>query len=287
MILDSLSQYRESCCPSASISSICTARWMSPSGWWGRAAWDCATTSSIWRATAATTLSSCRSRRSLVPRMPRTWGRWGRRNTRVTASSKGSGRCSFCRTCCLGWTTINNRHYLVRQLNDHKASIEMEDLKGEGLMQYAEICGELLARGHARSGDAVALDGYIGTSDRFVEAIAGFAVDYADQTEQDYKTFLHSRFAPPTARKKRVPASAQAAQAEEKAHADDQGSGAKGLGISRARCPKRCVSRSPTRRKDRHLSAWFSSFDAVKNSGQYWVRSDTAGVLRLRATSRP
>ena len=81
----------------------------------------------------------------------------------------------------------------------------MEDLKGEGLMQYAEICGELLARGHARSGDAVALDGYIGTSDRFVEAVSAFAVDYADQTELDYKTFLHSRFAPPTAHKKTVP----------------------------------------------------------------------------------
>jgi hypothetical protein len=59
----------------------------------------------------------------------------------------------------------------------------------------------LLARGHARSGDPVALDGYIGNSDRFVEAVADFAVDYADQTEADYKTFLHSRFAPPTARK--------------------------------------------------------------------------------------
>jgi hypothetical protein len=48
----------------------------------------------------------------------------------------------------------------------------------------------------------VALDGYIGTSDRFVEAIADFAVDYADQTEQDYKTFLHSRFAPPSLQSK-------------------------------------------------------------------------------------
>jgi hypothetical protein len=80
----------------------------------------------------------------------------------------------------------------------------MEDLKGEGLPQYAEICGELLARGHARSGDPVALDGYIGTSDRFVEAVGDFAVDYADQTEIDYKTFLHSRFAPPAARTKRT-----------------------------------------------------------------------------------
>ena len=102
----------------------------------------------------------------------------------------------------LGWTTIDNRHYLVRQLNDHKGTVQIEDLKGEGLAQYAEICGELLARGHARSGDAIALAGYIGTSDRFVIAIGDFAIDYADQTELDYKAFMRSRFAPPTARKK-------------------------------------------------------------------------------------
>jgi uncharacterized protein (DUF2252 family) len=94
----------------------------------------------------------------------------------------------------LGWTTIENRQYLVRQLNDHKASIEMTDLKGEGLLQYAEICGELLARGHARSGDALALAGYIGNSDLFVNAVGTFANDYADQTEADYQVFLRSRF---------------------------------------------------------------------------------------------
>jgi hypothetical protein len=105
----------------------------------------------------------------------------------------------------LGWTTIHNRQYLVRQLNDHKAAIAMEDLKGLGLNQYAEICGELLARGHARSGDAIALSGYIGTSDRFIDAVTEFANDYADQTEIDYRTFLHSRFAPHTTRKKGLP----------------------------------------------------------------------------------
>ena len=123
---------------------------------------------------------------------------------------QGQRAMQFLSDMLLGWTSINNRQYLVRQLNDHKGTLEMEDLKGEGLMQYAEICGELLARGHARSGDPVALDGYIGTSDRFVEAIADFAVDYADQTEQDYKTFLHSRFAPLTARKKAAPAKSPA-----------------------------------------------------------------------------
>jgi uncharacterized protein (DUF2252 family) len=115
---------------------------------------------------------------------------------------QGQRSMQFLSDLLLGWTTINNRHYLVRQLNDHKASIAIEELKGEGLNQYAEICGELLARGHARSGDAIALSGYIGTSDRFIDAIVEFAVDYADQTEADYKEFMRSRFAPRIASKK-------------------------------------------------------------------------------------
>ena len=51
----------------------------------------------------------------------------------------------------LGWTRFGGRDYLVRQLNDHKGSIELEDLAGDALSAYAQVCGELLARGHARS----------------------------------------------------------------------------------------------------------------------------------------
>src|SRR5580692_3690428 len=57
----------------------------------------------------------------------------------------------------LGWTHIGTRTYLVRQLNDHKGSIELEDLARGGLEAYAEVCGELLSRGHARSGDPLVL----------------------------------------------------------------------------------------------------------------------------------
>lgn len=85
----------------------------------------------------------------------------------------------------LGWTTIEGRDYLVRQLNDHKASIQVADLKA-GLMEYAVVCGELLARGHARSGDCQMLGGYLGKSARFDEAVAKFAEAYADQTEKDW-----------------------------------------------------------------------------------------------------
>ena len=92
----------------------------------------------------------------------------------------------------LGWTTIAGRDYLVRQLNDHKASIDLSDLKASGLMEYAGVCGEILARGHARGGDCAMLAGYMGGSGRFEKAIGEFAATYADQTEKDWKTLARS-----------------------------------------------------------------------------------------------
>jgi hypothetical protein len=86
----------------------------------------------------------------------------------------------------LGWTTIASRDYVVRQLNDHKGSIAVEDMAGAGLQEYAEVCGELLARGHCRSGDACALNGYMGNSPKLEEALVSFAEAYADQTEKDW-----------------------------------------------------------------------------------------------------
>ena len=92
----------------------------------------------------------------------------------------------------LGWTRMGGRDYLVRQLNDHKGSIEMTDLSDSGLGAYAEVCGELLARGHARSGDPLMLAGYLGTGDGFAEALAKFGAVYADQTEKDWRELRKS-----------------------------------------------------------------------------------------------
>jgi uncharacterized protein (DUF2252 family) len=103
----------------------------------------------------------------------------------------------------LGWTTIANREYLVRQLNDHKAAVDLEELRGGGLAEYAAVCGELLARGHARSGDVHLITGYLGagsSQDKFDDALGAFAEAYADQTEADWRALVASRKGTPPAR---------------------------------------------------------------------------------------
>jgi len=92
----------------------------------------------------------------------------------------------------LGWTHIAGRDFMVRQLNDHKGSIAIEDLAGSGLEAFAEVCGELLARGHARSGDPLMIAGYIGSGSRFAQALATFGIHYANQTQKDWQELRRS-----------------------------------------------------------------------------------------------
>jgi uncharacterized protein (DUF2252 family) len=87
----------------------------------------------------------------------------------------------------LGWTHIQGRDFLVRQLNDHKGSIDLGDLAGTGLEAFGHVCGELLARGHARACDTMIISGYIGSGDSFADALAEFGAAYADQTEKDWR----------------------------------------------------------------------------------------------------
>jgi uncharacterized protein (DUF2252 family) len=87
----------------------------------------------------------------------------------------------------LGWATGPfGRDYYVRQLRDMKGSVNVDLLSPDDLGRYATLCGVTLARAHARSGDAAAIAGYLGTGDQFDRAIAAFAAGYADQTVQDH-----------------------------------------------------------------------------------------------------
>ena len=87
----------------------------------------------------------------------------------------------------LGWTTVDNRDYYVRQFRDMKGAVTIEGMDGSALMDYGRICGALLAKGHARSTGATMLSGYLGKADVADRAFARFARAYADQTEADHQ----------------------------------------------------------------------------------------------------
>src|SRR5262249_57663829 len=82
----------------------------------------------------------------------------------------------------LGWARgPRNRDFYVRQLRDMKLSAQLERYDATVFTLYVEICGEALARAHAKAGQAPTIAGYLGKSAAFDEAVTTYAVSYADQ----------------------------------------------------------------------------------------------------------
>jgi uncharacterized protein (DUF2252 family) len=121
---------------------------------------------------------------------------------------EGQRRIQALSDLLLGWTRVADNDYLVRQLNDHKGSVELSSLRGGGLTSLAGVAGELLARGHVRSGDALTIKGYIGNPDRVIKSITKFAMRYAEVTHNDFAEFKNAvkagrvKIAAPAAKKK-------------------------------------------------------------------------------------
>jgi uncharacterized protein (DUF2252 family) len=89
----------------------------------------------------------------------------------------------------LGWATApNDRHFYVRQLHDAKIKPLVETFNAEMLDVYAQACGWVLARAHAKASEiSPTISGYLGSSnDAFDAAMGKFALAYADQAERDY-----------------------------------------------------------------------------------------------------
>ncbi len=92
----------------------------------------------------------------------------------------------------LGWVQGPERHFYVRQLADMKWSIDLVNASRKGVGMYAWLCGEALARAHARSGDRIAIASYLGAGDQFDDAMVEYAKAYADRNEVDYHAFLNA-----------------------------------------------------------------------------------------------
>ncbi|MFE3541459.1 DUF2252 domain-containing protein [Nocardia sp. NPDC059177] len=91
----------------------------------------------------------------------------------------------------LGWATgPAGRFFYWRQLKDMKGSADIGSLSHRELAYYGGLCGGVLARAHARSGDRLAIHAYLGGSDKFDKAMSEFALAYADQTAADRDSLL-------------------------------------------------------------------------------------------------
>jgi uncharacterized protein (DUF2252 family) len=91
----------------------------------------------------------------------------------------------------LGWERFEwrgeERDYYIRQLRDWKGSADVRGMTAAGMRLWGLMCGWTLARGHARSGDRIAIAAYLGGSEAFDRAMVEFSVAYADQNERDYQ----------------------------------------------------------------------------------------------------
>ena len=91
----------------------------------------------------------------------------------------------------LGWTSesLTGHAYYWRQFRDMKGSANVAAMNPGQLRSYAGVCGWTLAHAHARSGDPIAIAGYLGTGDVFDQALRDFAFSYADQNDRDFHSF--------------------------------------------------------------------------------------------------
>ena len=82
--------------------------------------------------------------------------------------------------------TASNRDLVVSQHRPLGRTLVTDTIRPGRLRRVAAASASVIAAGHARSGDATELAGYLGRGEALDEAIASFAADSADQAERDH-----------------------------------------------------------------------------------------------------
>ena len=98
----------------------------------------------------------------------------------------------------LGWVRggpNGDQDFYLRQLHDMKGGIDTARLSGKALIEYAGLCGAVLARAHGRVGDPSLVSGYLGDTEEFDEAVADFAMGYSALNASDHAALVASRAA--------------------------------------------------------------------------------------------
>jgi uncharacterized protein (DUF2252 family) len=104
----------------------------------------------------------------------------------------GQKRMQVVSDILLGWATVQGRPFQVRQFRNRKGSVDPAALAADQVDDYGRMTGALLARAHAHSADPRLIAGYCGKNDELDEAVASFAVTYADRTEADHAELVRA-----------------------------------------------------------------------------------------------
>lgn len=94
----------------------------------------------------------------------------------------------------LGWTTIDERPFDVRRIKSMKGEVPPALLTGRPFLFFAGGYGALLARAHARTGDAAAIFGYHGGAEKpsLDEALGDWAEAYGNRNERDHAALVRA-----------------------------------------------------------------------------------------------
>jgi uncharacterized protein (DUF2252 family) len=102
----------------------------------------------------------------------------------------GQKRMQVVSDILLGWTTVAGRPFQVRQFRNRKGSVDPAALAADQIDDYGRMTGALLARAHAHSADPRLIAGYCGKNEELDEAMAAFAVAYAEGVERDHAALV-------------------------------------------------------------------------------------------------
>ena len=141
------------------------------------------------------------AQRSVLERLGRKLGYKGNQGRRVV---EGQQMMQAASDIFLGFTQddASGRQFYIRTLKNRRLGGVSELSESKDLSDYAQLCGRTLARAHARSGDPAVIAGYMGKSEVLDDAIASFAMAYADQTNTDYAALVKAKGSKPVAAKK-------------------------------------------------------------------------------------
>jgi uncharacterized protein (DUF2252 family) len=136
------------------------------------------------------------ARRSVLERLSERHAYEGAQGRRVV---EGQRMMQAASDIFLGWTSDegSKRQFYVRVLKNRRLGTVSDVAEHQALSEYARLCGRTLARSHARCGDPSVIAGYMGRSDAFDDALASFAMAYANQTVIDHAALVKAKGAAP------------------------------------------------------------------------------------------